>query len=182
MSGSLNRVLIGWRYDHIAKKILAALKYKSGYKVAQEISELLAERNLYNNPTISKAIVIPVPVHKTRYNERGFNQAALIGRAISTLTECNFSDNLLIRSKHTQKQHSLNKEQRVHNMRNAFKLSKGSAYELKKYRKVIIVDDVITTGSTLDEISYLIKSRIGNIEREAICLFRGRPRYSLTDP
>ncbi|MBN1234003.1 MAG: ComF family protein [Candidatus Coatesbacteria bacterium] len=88
--------------------------------------------------------IIPVPLHLFRYLSRGFNQSALLSKYLSERSGIPVAENWLLRIKNTRQQSLLNAEERKHNLKNAFKIKKKRT-DLKK---VILVDDVYTTGST----------------------------------
>lgn len=180
---SLTRVAVCWKYENTAKKILSTFKYKCSYKIAQEIAELITIRSFSQSKDLQKkTLILPVPIHKSRLNQRGFNQTELLAEVLSNTLKVDYSNSLLERSRHTSKQHSLSREQRSKNLEGAFKIRDPTGSFISKYQKVIIVDDVITTGSTLNEISKLLCERQNSIKVEGLCLFRGRPRYSLIAP
>ncbi len=97
-------------------------------------------------------IIIPVPLHNRRYNWRGFNQALLLSLALAKNLGTKVDEHLVIRKKYTQPQVKLSAYERKQNMENAFELV-GDATN----KKIILVDDVITSGSTANELAKLLK-------------------------
>jgi ComF family protein len=93
--------------------------------------------------------IVPVPLHKSRFKERGYNQAALLGKALAERLEIPFLDKIVIRHKKTIAQKQLNYAERQNNLKKAFKLSVNDV----KLNTVIIIDDVYTTGSTVDALA-----------------------------
>lgn len=94
--------------------------------------------------------IIPVPLHKKRYVERGFNQAEIIAKILSQELSLPINKNLQ-RIKYTQQQAKLNKEERHHNIKDAFVFSD------KLSGMVLLVDDVFTTGSTMQACAQVLK-------------------------
>lgn len=102
----------------------------------------------------SPDVIVPVPVHKTRMAERGYNQALLLAKEISKKTGIPLAGDLTARVKKTEAQKELGYAERKRNLSNAFVYT-GSG---KAPRTVLLVDDIFTTGSTLDSISSVLKS------------------------
>jgi len=114
-----------------------------------------------------EATIIPVPLHKKRKAERGFNQAEMIGDILSE--ELGFSQVLALkRVKNTTQQTKLEKEERLNNVCNAFKIKQDI-----KADKVILVDDVFTTGATLQECGKQIRQVFEVDEIVGFTLARG---------
>lgn len=96
--------------------------------------------------------IVPVPLHPRRYAERGFNQAELIGNVISKISGIPVL-NVLKRSRYTSQQARLSKSERIANVKDAFR---GTPDTLQD-KTIILVDDVFTTGSTLQECARVLK-------------------------
>jgi ComF family protein len=122
-----------------------------GRMLAHAVSELLPGSSIDD-----KLLLIPVPLHKNRRRERGFNQAELIARAaIKAISrELEFAPELMIRQRETVSQVGLSREERIENVRDAFCVSNPGRIT---GRKVIVVDDVMTTGTTLSECARVLK-------------------------
>lgn len=105
-------------------------------------------------------ILVPVPLHWQRRNWRGFNQAELLGKMISQKLGIGFIPDLLIRTRNTQTQTKLKKEQRLKNIKDAFKINPKYSlnFLIAEFPNFLIFDDVWTTGSTLRECTKVIKS------------------------
>ena len=120
-----------------------------GAMLAETMSELLAgSRN-------GKPLLVSVPLHKNRRRSRGFNQAELIARAASKRLrrELELAD-VLVRQRETISQVGLSREERIQNMRDAFRVSDTARV---KGRSVFVIDDVMTTGTTLSECARVLK-------------------------
>lgn len=100
-------------------------------------------------------IIIPVPIHKKRKKQRGYNQSELIARKIAlNIQNLKYENNILQKIKNTLPQSSLTKEQRKANVKNVYELVNK---EKIKNKKIIIFDDIYTTGSTVNTISKILK-------------------------
>ena len=118
------------------------------------------EINHSTTPSLKKicknAILVPVPLHSTKQRERGFNQSDALAQVLKKTLNTNIQiQNSLIRTRFTQTQTSLTKEQRKENIRGAFALSPNIKLDLDK--KYILVDDVFTTGSTANACAKILK-------------------------
>ena len=98
-------------------------------------------------------VIVPVPLHPTRQRERGFNQAGLLGELLSAQTSIP-ARAVLERIRYTTTQTALDRAERMENLHNAFRLRKNA--DVRGLR-VLLVDDVLTTGSTLNECSRILK-------------------------
>ena len=98
-------------------------------------------------------VIIPVPLHPTRQRERGFNQATLLAELLSAQTSIPCKP-LLERTRYTTTQTALDRSERMENLHNAFRLRKNA--DVRGLR-VLLIDDVLTTGSTLNECARVLK-------------------------
>src|SRR3984893_6375999 len=98
-------------------------------------------------------VIIPVPLHPTRQRERGFNQASLLAELLGAQTSICCKP-LLERARYTTTQTALDRSERMENLHNAFRLRKNA--DVRGLR-VLLIDDVLTTGSTLNECARILK-------------------------
>jgi competence protein ComFC len=137
--------------DEIVKKAIWMLKYRGIKQIAEPLTELIKQR-IGDKIKIQDNLIIPIPLSKKRFKERGFNQAELIakyltsdadGKNIGCLT------NVLYKIKETSSQVSIkNREERLNNLRGSFGVKNP---ELIKNKNIILIDDVSTTGATIRE-------------------------------
>ncbi|MBF0543779.1 MAG: ComF family protein [Candidatus Riflebacteria bacterium] len=106
---------------------------------------------------IKADVVIPVPLFPEREKKRGFNQAALIAEKVAFCLNSNFSP-VLERTIHTAPQASLSEEDRQRNLKNAFRISPKVIPEAFLGKKLLLIDDVATTGSTISECARVLRS------------------------
>ena len=121
-----------------------ALKYEGNTRLAEPLGTLLAQ--LYLSYHVGADMLIPVPLHAERYKQRGYNHAELLAHVCAEMTGVPFAPHLLVRTRATLAQVGLTAEQRQHNMVNAFSTPTTKAIFR---RRIVIVDDVSTTGATL---------------------------------
>ena len=140
-------------YDDMVKSIIISYKYKANSSLyiylAKEITKMIKENN------IQADIITYVPLHKRKKSQRGFDQSARLAMGISYLSGIPFKKTL-IRKKYTQQQAMLDTKMREQNVKNAFTLKIDKKLSKKS---VIIIDDIVTTGSTLNAcIKMLVQS------------------------
>ncbi|HEY4903045.1 MAG TPA: ComF family protein [Candidatus Sulfotelmatobacter sp.] len=140
-------------YEGGLREMIHLLKYAGVFPAAKVLGRVLAEAMTALEPVLGDdtIIVIPVPLHKSKRRQRGFNQAELIARAALKFCAAgrfHLADNVLLRKRDTDSQIGMTSHQRRENMRGAFAIS--SAGEVNG-REVLLVDDVLTTGATAAE-------------------------------
>ena len=146
-----------WLLKYKGKKRLAYIFAEILYgKILEELSDLAVMEN-FNN-----VILIPIPLSKKRYRERGYNQAELICKELAKLdNNVNFKlgNNVLIKIKDTKHQaHIGNRNERLENIIGSFAVKNTKEnISLIKNRNVILIDDIITTGATLNEARKTLK-------------------------
>lgn len=136
-----------WLFDEgtTLQRVQHAVKYHNrptlGVRLGRWIGEGLRERRV---PTPD--LIVPVPLHRVRRLERGYNQSERLARGIADILDAEANDDLLVRRRATRSQTSLDKQARWRNVAEAFALSDPAAVA---GRRVLLVDDVITTGATV---------------------------------
>ena len=154
-------------YGTHERAMVFALKYDGRADIAGVIGEIMADRMLAELEPEELAsmydLIVPVPVHARKKAVRGYNQAALIceafaGRINSALTGAGLrcDDGILLRTKETHVMRSLGPDARRENIRGAFEVRKSRAKDIAG-RSILLVDDIYTTGATVDEISSALK-------------------------
>lgn len=130
-----------------ARSLIHELKYQSGFYILKDVEAMIA-RTPYYREYFDGAILVPVPLHPTKERERGFNQSRVIAESLLASTGAKDLQNLLIRTVYTQTQTRLSRAARHQNVKNAFALTPDSV--VLPQQSYILVDDVFTTGSTLN--------------------------------
>ena len=127
--------------------LIHELKYKgnkeAGVFLGQELGKTLKEAPLFQGVDY----LIPVPLHPKKEKQRGYNQSLMIAQGISEVTDIQIGDGFLVRSVNTATQTHKNKEERWQNVKDIFELRHPERLE-GKY--VLLIDDVLTTGATLE--------------------------------
>lgn len=130
-----------------ARSLIHELKYKAGFYILRDIETMIASAPYYK-AYFQDAVLVPVPLHSTKQRERGFNQSQLIADSLLCATPANDLQNLLLRPVYTQTQTRLSRSARHQNVKNAFALAPDAV--VIPDQTYILVDDVFTTGSTLN--------------------------------
>lgn len=128
---------------------IAACKFEHNYHAAKLLGSLV-EKHLKTLP-LKKTLIIPLPLSRIRERERGFNQVERVLLYVGTnelpyLTTIN--THMLTRTRHTKAQTSLSRKERLKNIQNAFACAEKNIPMLAGYERIIVCDDVYTTGST----------------------------------
>jgi len=139
--------------------MITELKFNHKLTSAAILSGLLIQRlhKLFDQAPASEMpeLIIPVPLYKQRLWTRGFNQAVEIARPVAKTFSIPMSKNTIIRIKNTSPQTKLTATQRSKNIRNSFTLE--NVEELSGVSHIVILDDVVTTGATCNELAKLLK-------------------------
>lgn len=98
-------------------------------------------------------LILPIPLHPKKQKERGFNQAEILARGLEKQFQIQLDTKLLIRKKYTTPQKELGNQARKKNLRNTFAIKSGR----EKVKRVLVVDDIYTTGSTIDEAARILR-------------------------
>jgi ComF family protein len=149
-------IIIGFEYQSIIKKLITKIKYKYVRDMVPEVLELLI--SLVDFSPIDKNTweVIPVPLHKSKLRERGFNQSELIATQIAAYLDTNCQTQWLIKIKATKPQMSLSAQDRKLNLKGVFKLTDLGKVEVFG-KNILLIDDVWTTGTTIRECTKVLK-------------------------
>ena len=133
---------------NIIQNMMHAFKYRGETYVGTKLGEILGKRILESKVELPDCIV-PVPMDKAKMLARGFNQSAVIARALSTELGKEFSENYLIKIMATDSQTSKNKMERMDNLKNAFSLTEKGIKRING-KHILLVDDTVTTGATVE--------------------------------
>ncbi len=134
-----------WQYRGLTRELLLQLKFSESLHLANSLVSTVVEH--FDNTTTQPEVLLPVPLHQNRLFERGFNQAYEIARVLSSRLDLKLDYRTLTRIRNTEAQAGLSSNQREKNILKAFNCAKTD------YRHVAVVDDIITTGSTANEIT-----------------------------
>lgn len=144
--------------NFIIKKLIAQFKYRPFVKeLAATLASLIIHSIKLNEKQIllpETGLLIPVPLTKKRLRERGFNQAEEIAKELSSFWKIPLANDILFKIKETLPQVGLSKEEREKNVKGVFATRSGN---LIKDKTILLLDDVFTTGATLEEAARVLK-------------------------
>ncbi len=127
-------------------ELIHSLKYKNQHSIGKYLGGILAYH--YPLEIAENTIVVPVPVHKIRKLERGYNQSAMIAKPFAKELGLCFEEKALIKVRHLTTQTTKTLEERAENIKDSFKVKYSDRI---KGKQIILIDDVITTGATVSE-------------------------------
>jgi len=133
-------------YSSELRRLVHALKFFGRKNLADLLAPQLASAFLNTWDRDEVELIVPIPLHPKRARDRGFNQAAVLGRPLARLLGIAYHEGVLSRVRETLPQVGLSDRARVQNLRGAFRCVERSAVE---GRRVLLVDDVMTTGATI---------------------------------
>lgn len=150
----------------IMQEIIHKLKYKGQEEIGTLFGHWYAEE-LKKLPVINQIdAIIPVPLHPKRLRERGYNQVAAFGKALSESLGIPFNDQLLVRNVYSKSQTRKNRTGRSANSQAVFGIAKGQSGGNRHY---LIIDDVLTTGATLESCGKALME-MDNTKLSVVCI------------
>lgn len=156
-----DRAFSPFLYEDTVRTLIHEFKYKRkdylGEILANLMIDFIAE---YSLPIDYLDLIIPIPLHKTKLREREFNQAQVLSEYIGKKFNKPVINNVLTRNRLTKTQTGMNNQERFLNAKGSFSLTDNFALEGKN---ILLVDDVLTTGATSSEASYVLKNAGANI-------------------
>ncbi len=163
-------------YEHPVDEMIRRLKYHGDLAKARVLGVLLAQTVREQGMPLPR-LLVPVPLHAARLRERGFNQAAALARYAARLLEVSFAPHAMHRLRDTPSQTALDVAQRRANVRGAFAVRGTRALgRLLEAGHVAVVDDVITTGSTVNEVrAVLLAAGVRRVDVWAVARAHARP-------
>jgi len=151
VNNGIDMALAGWDFGDELRTAVHSLKYEERARIGSFLGKVLGER-LHLKTIQELDYLIPVPLHPVKFRDRGFNQAEWIAIGVGKAIQKPVQTGLMKRMKYTISQTTLNREERLNNMKQAFRITKDVTD-----KKIGIVDDVLTTGSTISSMASVLK-------------------------
>lgn len=148
------------RYDGVLKESIIRFKFFGREEYACWYTEELLRRQGERLRRFDADIVVPVPMHRRKEKKRGYNQARTFAELLAAELSIPLADNVLVRSRYTEPQKELNDVARLQNLLQAFAVDEDKLSAYKKNHsgyRVILADDIFTTGSTVEACAQLLK-------------------------
>lgn len=158
----VKNLLTGFSFqpDSTVQRMIHRLKYEGYYRLGNQLGKLLWDK-ISDDWDASIQYIVPIPLHFARQAERGYNQATEIAKGLSVASGVPLLESFMYRKRYTITQTSLSREERRDNVKGAFSVSKKS---IDINSTVLLLDDVITTGSTMKEcVETLSKNGFKNV-------------------
>lgn len=153
-----------YKYSDKTLKLIHVFKYNRKSSLSNIIGKELGMVLKKNNFDKSFDMIIPIPLHKSRERERGFNQSELISKSASLESGLPLCNDAVIRIKNNKSQSLLSYKERIENVKNIFKVKSPDKI---KDKKIILIDDIITTGLTVNSCCEELKKQGA---KEIICV------------
>jgi competence protein ComFC len=140
-------------YDGVLAEAVKSLKYRSRMSISRRLGRMMSTIALADAEMREAELIVPVPLHRVRERERGFNQTLLLAREISKEMGVPVVERVLVRKRYTRQQTTLSRKERRPNVAGAFNVLDSGPIEDKR---ILLIDDVTTTGATLEECAALL--------------------------
>lgn len=152
-------------YDGVVKKAIKQIKYRYTFDIVGELIDSIPDSSfsvfekIRNSQfVIGNCVLVPIPLHPSRFRDRGFNQAEVIARALGKQLQIPVKTDLLIRTKKTIPQVEMkDRDTRLANMKDVFAIKNSSAMKQCNNVAICLIDDVFTTGATLRSAASVLK-------------------------
>jgi ComF family protein len=163
----LDGVLVMGHYQGLLKRAIRAFKYQFAYEIGDELAEMLSNFFMSQEGIVKFDLVVPIPLSRRRYLWRGFNQSQILAQKIAEVSESSLSEDCLVKTRHSSAQAQLSWRERTEFRADNFSCSTDLDGKI-----ILLVDDVMTTGQTLEVAAQILKSK-GAQKIWALVLARG---------
>lgn len=165
-----DRGIAAFEYSDALKKSMYAFKYNNRREYADFYGKQLLKNKLEIVKSWDAQALVPVPLYPGKLRKRGYNQAEDLAVKLGEQLKLPVITDLLYRSKNTKPQKELNDKDRKNNIENAFQIKKNSV----KYKRLILIDDIYTTGATMDECAKVLRADgAESVYFMTVCIGRG---------
>lgn len=150
----IDHLWIAFQFNSVIREILHLIKYKKMPDLGCQVGGFIRQKFTNQISDLQNQPVLPIPLHPVRRKEREYNQSSQIARGLFGDGSETILEGMLIRKKYTSTQTKLTRKRRKINVKNAFKITNPQVIHGKT---IVLVDDVITTGATMNECAKLLK-------------------------
>ncbi len=164
-------VLLLFEKHNLVQKLLHNLKYRKYYPIGNLVGKFQIENIIQIHKNTPIDIILPIPIHKKRLYKRGFNQLEGYANAISQALDIKVRNDILFKTKYHRRLAITNYKDRDLQIHDSFELKNPSQLEGKH---VLVTDDIVTTGATLNEVIQLLKKEI-NCKISVACMALTKP-------
>ena len=180
MSNGFDQALVALHYLPPISSLVHALKDRDNQAAGRLLATCLLHHIENHNPDLPQ-LISPMPLHKQRLQQRGFNQAKVIGKLLSKRLGVPLKEGIIKRQIDTPSQQGLNKKQRGRNLRHAFMTSQSARARkiLEEVEHIAIIDDVMTTGASANAVARALREAASHELRiDVWCVARTLPPNS----
>lgn len=154
-------------YEEDIKKSVLDIKYHNKREYIPVYAKLMAEEFGHRIQKIAPNCLLPIPIHSKRRRQRGFNQAELLAKSLGKYLDLPVRGDILYRKKDTKAQKELSPQERLQNLSEAFYVEG----DITGIKKVILIDDIYTTGSTIEACTRVLKQAgVEQVYYMSICI------------
>ncbi len=150
----INEHFYVFSYEGIIREKILQYKFKEYSYLSNTFCEFFINNKKLYGFLKKYDIITPVPISNLRMRERGYNQSDLIAKKVAKFANITYYPKILIKSKNNKPQSTLNKEQRLENVKNVYKIQNIAKI---KERRILLFDDIYTTGATANECARILK-------------------------
>lgn len=148
-----------FQYEGEIRNLILNYKFKEKNYKYRALVKFIEKNQKISDKMKKYDIIMPVPISKTRKKQRGYNQSDLLASELSRMLKVEYSIANLVKIKENKVQSLLNKEERIKNVENVYYINNT---EKVKNKKILLIDDIYTTGSTVNECSKILKQAGAN--------------------
>ena len=151
---NLDSLIYFFKYEDYIRKLILDFKFFNKFYLGKVFSKIILKNEKICGKMKFYDIIIPVPMHKIKKLERGYNQTEILSEDLAKNLNVLYNKNILVKVVNNKRQSSLSEKERHKNIKNVFKIKNSDKI---KNKKIILVDDICTTSATLEECSKVLK-------------------------
>ena len=151
---NLDSLIYFFKYEDCVRKLILEFKFFNKFYLGKVFSKIILKNEKICGKLKFYDIIIPVPMHKIKKLERGYNQTEILAEDLAKNLGILYDKNILLKAVNNVKQSSLSEQERYKNVKNVFKVKNSDKIRNKK---IILIDDICTTSATLEECSRVLK-------------------------
>ena len=153
----LDGIFAAFYYQDGIETAIHNMKFKNHPKLAKTIGILLCEELIKQETLPDIDYIVPIPMHPKKKRQRGYNQSELLARQAAQFLQKEVRTDILIKTKNTKSQSLLKREERLINLESAFEVNDDIAINNTYKKSILLVDDVLTTGTTINTCAKVLK-------------------------
>lgn len=151
---AINSLAACCRYEGVAKRAMQRLKFQGMRSLAPLVANEMAQCAKEQFPDVRFDVIVPVPTSRKSLARRGYNVPALLAKTVGAILAIPVENDILVKECETRYQHDLPREGRAANLLGAFRVKRP---EMVAGKRVLLIDDIVTTGATLAECAKMLE-------------------------